>query len=269
MKKMNKENMKRKTGLILLTILFGVIMMLQTVKLTAFSSIPPAPSTGSPSDGASCINCHSGNPILNLNGVIETDIPQGGYVPGETYNVTIASGAERQNAQRYGFQLSPQDNNGNTIGTLVETTGTFVSADGQHIMHNGAQETSTPSWTFQWIAPEEGAGDFKFYLSVVAANFNNNPSGDEVILSSMEVQENQATTANKVFVRVPKVFANDQILSIEHPNLEQIKIYDVNGKLAYSSSSPSAVTDISTFESGMYIVTIKAEGKWFREKIIK
>lgn len=246
-----------------------ILGIMSISKLIAFSSIPPTGRTGSPSDGNSCIGCHGGSALLNLAGVIESDIPAEGYVPGETYNLTIASGASRNNAQRYGFQLSPQDNQGNTVGTLIQVSGTSVSNDGKYISHNGAQSEASPSWTFQWTAPDAGTGSFTFYLSVVAADGNGSTSGDEVILSDLEVSEAQSTSTGKIVFQQPKVFANDQILSIQHPNLEQINIYDINGKLAYSSSSPSAVTDISTFESGMYIVTIKAEGKWFREKIIK
>lgn len=237
--------------------------------LTAFSSVPPTGRTGSPSDGNSCVGCHGGSPVVNLNGVIETDIPVEGYTPGETYTITIASGASRDGAQRYGFQLSPQDDLGNTVGTLIQVSGTNVSNDGKYISHNGAQSTVSPDWSFQWTAPDAGTGSFSFYLSVVAADGTGNTSGDEVVLSSLEVTEGLITSSNNITVNRPKVFATKEIISIEHPNVEQVLIYDVNGKLAFSSSAPSAITDISTFESGMYIVTIKAEGKWFREKIIK
>lgn len=257
-------------------ILFSSILVIvlalvcfQFSEVVAFSSVPPSGRAGAPNDGTSCIGCHSGNQPVNLIGVIETDIPNEGYAPGETYNIIIASGAERQGKTRYGFQLTPQDDQGNLVGSLTQVSGTNITNDGKYISHNGAQSTSNPNWTFQWTAPQAGTGDFSFYLCVVAANSNGSSSGDEVVLSSLEIQENLTTSSVDLFVRAPMVFANQEILSVEHANLEAINIYDLNGKLTYSSSVPSAITDISAIKSGMYIVTIKAQGKWFREKIIK
>jgi hypothetical protein len=257
---------------ILLPFLFLVLLSLvyfQFSELVAFSSIPPSGRAGAPNDGSSCIGCHSGSQPVNLMGVIESDIPVEGYVPGETYSITIASGAERQGATRYGFQLTPQDDQGNLVGSLTQVSGTSVTGNGKYISHNGAQSTSSPNWTFEWTAPQAGAGDFSFYVCVVAANSNGSSSGDEVILSSMEIQENQTTSSANVFVQAPKIFATQEILSVEHSKLEAINMYDLNGKLVSSNSFPSVITDISNLKSGMYIVTIKAQGKWFREKIIK
>lgn len=248
---------------------FAIGLIAVSSTIIAFSSVPPSGRTGSPSDQSNCSGCHGGNPVLNLQDVIQTDIPESGYVPGETYSINISSGAERAGAQRYGFQLSPQDSEGALVGTLTSESGQTVSNDGKYISHNGAQATVSPSWTFSWTAPEAGAGNFTFYLSVVAANFNGGTSGDEVILSELSISEAVSNTTSSLVFDSPNIFVSNELLNIEHSRLEQLIVYDINGKMVYSSSAPSNKTDISLLKEGIYIVNIKANGKWFKEKFIK
>jgi len=151
----------------------------------------PAGRTGSPGDGANCTGCHAGTAV-NQTGMITSNIPAGGYTPGQTYQITgTVSSAGRT---KFGFQISPQRPNGNLLGTLVNATPTLTQIIGnnKYITHTAAGNqgsNGSHTWTFNWIAPPAGSGNVTFYGAFNATNNNNSSSGDIIFLSSLAVQE--------------------------------------------------------------------------------
>lgn len=151
----------------------------------------PAGRTGSPGDGASCTGCHAGTPN-NQAGMITSNIPAGGYTPGQTYQITgTVSAAGRT---KFGFQISPQSPNGSLLGTLVNATPTLTQIVGnnKYITHTAAGNqgsNGSHTWTFNWIAPAAGTGNVTFYGAFNASNSNNSSSGDIIYLSSLALQE--------------------------------------------------------------------------------
>ena len=68
----------------------------------------PGGKTGSPGDNTNCTSCHSGNEVITKNNIITTDIPISGYVPGETYTITI--NANHEGSDRIGFEICAENN---------------------------------------------------------------------------------------------------------------------------------------------------------------
>ncbi len=133
--------------------------------------------TGSPGDGKNCTFCHGGtaSPISN---VITSDIPASGYLPGENYTITVTTSG----SGRKGFQVSPQNVEGDLLGTLTAGAGNKLVGNGKYVTHSSGVLTPTAEWSFVWTAPAAGTGNVTFYGAYVISQPN-------VFVSSMTVQE--------------------------------------------------------------------------------
>lgn len=170
---------------------FGFILDLYYNDLQSFSSGPPAGRTGSPGDGANCTACHSGTPITQT-GLITTNIPSTGYVPGTTYLVTAT--VTMPGVTKFGFQISPQNVAGTLLGTLsiINTTQTQLVGNGKYVEHTSSGTSGTggtKTWTFNWTAPQSGTGNVTFYGAFNASNNNSSNTGDQIILTNTVVTE--------------------------------------------------------------------------------
>ena len=118
----------------------------------------PAGNSGSPSDGTTCAeSCHGGSAVTQA-GLITSNIPSAGYTPGSTYTITASiSGSGNK-----GFQVSPQNNSGALLGSLIAGTGSKIVST-KYVTHSSAKSSTAATWTFQWIAPAAGTGSVTFY----------------------------------------------------------------------------------------------------------
>ncbi|MCD6068429.1 MAG: hypothetical protein K0S33_3255 [Bacteroidetes bacterium] len=244
----------------------------------------PAARTGSPGDGSNCRACHSGAapPTANL---ISSDIPEEGYTPGTTYNISATISSPISN--KFGFEISPQNITGQLKGTLIATepTRTQLLSAGKYITHKAAGNAGTANsntWTFQWIAPAAGSGELTFYGAFVSANSNNNSLGDAVFLSTLSVVENEGavsltekrTTEGLYMFPIPC----SDLLTIKIPSgmdkIESITIISTNGaekkKLQKLTGQEVLTIDMSDLASGTYTALIKdVQGQISYKRIIK
>lgn len=133
----------------------------------SFTAGSPNACTGSPADKNSCAQpeCHEGTAVF-APGLISSDIPESGYVPGTTYTIkAVARGIA--SSTRFGFQVSPQNFQGDLMGTMVVTnaTETKITGKGKYITQKdlGVEGVANKEYSFQWVAPPAGSGDFCFY----------------------------------------------------------------------------------------------------------
>jgi hypothetical protein len=127
----------------------------------------PAGYTNSPGDGQNCTHCMGGT-AMAVTGWITSDIPVSGYIPGSTYIITVtATGSGNK-----GFQASPQDVQGNLLGTITAGTGNKLVGGGKYVTHNATQTGNPASWNFQWTAPVTGIGEVIFYGSIIVGKLN-------------------------------------------------------------------------------------------------
>jgi len=156
----------------------------------------PTGYTGSPLEfsGRTCGSgggCHGGG-VTDVAGWITSNIPDCGYTPGQTYNITVfVTSAGRT---KFGFSCSPQRSNGNTAGTLISAAGMQINGGGRYITHTSAgtaeNGSNSRTWNFQWTAPAAGSGTVTFYSAMNATNSSNSSSGDIIFKSSLAVIEN-------------------------------------------------------------------------------
>lgn len=245
----------------------------------------PAGRTGSPGDGSNCTGCHSGTAASNQTGWITSNIPASGYIPGQTYQITGTATA--QGRTKFGFQISPQNQSGTLLGTLVNTsTLTQIIGQNKYITHTTAGNqgsNGSHTWTFDWIAPAAGTGPVTFYGAFNATNANSSTSGDLVFLSTLAVQENVSsglteTAKENGFSVFPNPVTEGHIQITLHQSLRgntAVQVYSLEGKLMMSETlsgmqagSTHRIQLPAGTPQGMYLMNIVSEEATMVQKIM-
>jgi len=143
-----------------LPLLLSIASLLVLTSFVAFypTGAPPA-KTGSPGDGSNCTECHGGT-ATSVTGWITSNIPSGGYTPGQTYQITATN--QLTGSGKFGFEVSPQNAAGTLLGTLAAGTNSQLVGSNKYVTHTNAN-TTVSSWTFNWTAPAAGTGTVTFY----------------------------------------------------------------------------------------------------------
>ena len=238
--------------------------------------------TGSSGDTLkNCTACHGGKSYNEI-GWIKSNIPESGYVPGNTYTIEATGYGVTHN--RFGFLISPQAINGNLLGTIIrtDTVRTKLVGNNKYLTYteNGVDGIDSASWFFNWIAPASGTGDVVFY-----GGFNSNQDGhkggDVTHLSTLRVKEtgtasvsNLTNNLNQVTV-YPNPVAGVLNISFDlnKSTATKIEIIDLSGKqvlvLNNEISNGLVTKQIKTddFKSGIYFVKIQTENESITKKI--
>lgn len=165
--------------------------------------------TGSPGDnGMSCVSCHAGSPVTSTQGAITTNIPQAGYVPGQSYTVTVT--AQHPTFNVFGFMLTAETSTGAKAGTwsILNATETQLTAGGNYVSHTSSGifgSSNSKSWTVQWTAPTPGVGPVTFYVAINRANGNSTTSGDHIQIASLQVMQYTPPPPPPVCVKIDTV----------------------------------------------------------------
>lgn len=231
----------------------------------------PAGSTGSPADGATCFRsgCHFGSPIVKT-GIVSSDIPTSGYVPGVTYNMTVSfSGTGKK-----GFQISPQNTSGQLLGSLIAGTGSQIVST-KYITHTGVQTTATATWTFKWRAPAAGTGPVTFYCACAVTRnttwtttYTANEGATTGIARGEKMQ--QLTT-------FPNPFINDMEVkvSLKAATPVSVWVYALNGQLVHEQRMEAKAGDnsfalnLAAAQKGVYILKLEQDGEVYTSRIVK
>jgi len=162
--------MKKLLSLFAITICFAILFYPETTISNSVGS--PGGKTGSPTDGADCMQCHT---VLSTTSVltnITSDIPSSGYVPGTIYTITATINPL---STLSGFEVTcEEDATGSKTGTFF-TNSSFVGET--QMVNNGNSVTHTASgntlntWSFDWEAPVAGTGELTFYGAFIEAGY--------------------------------------------------------------------------------------------------
>ena len=225
--------------------------------------------------------CHGGT--ANSQPLISTNIDPNGYVPDSTYSISIT--VNQLGVSKFGFQSSPQDGNGDLIGTVIldNQAETQLLMSGKYITHtaSGTSGIDSRSWTYSWTAPPTGLGPVTFYAAANATNGDSTSSGDVIYTHSMLIQEEGfnsvfETLSNVNNVQVFVDFASSILifgLEGSMQRFDNIEIYSIAGALVtrVTNIHESEVwIDVSSLSKGMYIYRTQelggqiATGKFFR-----
>jgi len=244
----------------------------------------PFGAAGAPNDPANGCNrsgCHAGSSTVRA-GLINSNVPSTGYVPGQTYTFTIQ--ITEAGISKWGFQVSPQADNGTLLGTLTLTDATqtrFAAGGGSkyvtHTTAGNSGSTGSKSWTFDWTAPAAGTGDVTFYTYVMASNNNGSTSGDQLFRESVTFQEASGVGYNPLNNSALELFPNPSSTGFFMVNgltadLNLLRMFDMNGKLVFNELLVSGNKSISTagFDKGVYFVSIEGkQGRTVKKLVIQ
>lgn len=259
-------------------ITFSFIVLIFSVALISGitnGSQAPYGHTGSPGDGKTCNQCHSGTSLTDTN--ITTNIPASGYVPGTTYTITIS--VTRAGINKFGFQITAENTAHSKVGSFIITNSAQTKMVQNEVTHTGTGTgaiNNSKTWTVDWTAPAAGTGNVSFYTAINAANGNSHPSGDQILTSSLAVSEDLSSSIsnlvlNNDFKLYPTVAENK--FTIESNKLiSEIAIFDLTGKVIYQTNAVYGNLmniDITNYQSGTYIIQTKTDGGIITKKLIK
>lgn len=189
-----------------------LLLALTTAAAFAESGPPSIRFTGAPTDGGqTCAACHTGS--TDPRGSVTMDV--GEYNPGvlQTIHVTVA----HPQASRWGFQMTAR-----VVSDETKEAGTFTSNSSQvqvrcddgsrfgaappcggsrefaeHVLAPRTAAGAGFTFDVQWLPPANEVGDVRFYLSAVAANGDDSPTGDFVYTAVKTVSFTGACTLTK------------------------------------------------------------------------
>jgi len=259
----------------------AVASVIQSPDAHSRSAGSPAQHAGAPADngGQTCSKsgCHNTNPASDRDGMLSSNVPETGYIPGETYTITVS--VEQAGISKFGFQATAQDEAGNLQGSYIFTNPTetqhptigSASVLTKYITHTAAgNTTSTPgskSWSFDWVAPAAGTGDVNFYCAVNCANGNGNTGGDQIFKDVLTLIESISTSislddATDMLNVFPNPNTGNMVQVVVNHNAA-VTIYDSNGKAVMHSSAVKGTNtiDVSALESGIYFMSFEQNGE--------
>ena len=236
----------------------------------------PESASGSPTDGVTCAKsgCHAGTASAQDN-MITSNIPAAGYIPGQTYTITVS--ISQAGINKFGFSISPQSSSGAVLGSLVISNTTETQLKNvvhQYVTHTTAGNAGTGSktWSFDWIAPTVGTGPVPFYAAVNAANGNGNASGDQIFTDVYTVEEDITTgiqpNMNDVdFAVFPNPVEGNNVQVSFNANASttsRIRIMSLNGTVvneinhnATSYGNQHAALSLENLAKGVYFVEVQ------------
>jgi len=249
--------------------------------LLPYSSGSPGGKTGSTADGTLCTQCHGGSSII-VNNWISTNIPDSGYIAGETYSIT-ATGTHT-GVVKFGFELTAEDNSGSKKGSFVNTnaTQTKFTNNNSAVTHKSSGNTpsnNTKSWNFEWIAPVAGTGDITFYAAFNAANGNGSTSGDVIYKTSLNISENTSSgiLTDKDNSKQILIFQTTDLNYLTIKNIStdipetNIRLFDINGKLlklkSIRNNNMDITLNINDLKTNIYIIQIETKEELISRKV--
>lgn len=262
-----------KTTILLLVVLASGIIFTSEIM---HSDSSPGGYTGSPLDGKTCTRCHAGTAIAQ-DSMITSNIPESGYVPGQTYTITVQLDYSSMN--RCGFELTSE--------THFDKVGTFKTIDGQgtqllnfgraitHSYLGNTPKDGSKTWKVDWVAPAKSTGQVTFYAAFNAANGDGSSRGDQIITSNLQVQEAQVTGIEEQRNQAFSVYYNSnshtiRILNMPKPDTKaSAQIFSMNGTpvKSFPNVNNNATLSVSDLSSGIYIITIFQDSHVYTQKI--
>ena len=243
--------------------------------------------TGGPLAAGFCGNngCHASgafNPSVSIT-LLDNDVPTENYLPGTTYTIRVEITAGDGEPAAYGFQLVALDANDAGVGTLNPSANSqTLELNGVTYIEQNAPNEDNNFFEFEWIAPDDSAGDITFYTAGNAVNRNSSPTGDGAAITSLTVSELDVAIFNVEPLPIKLQIHPNPIQEYLNIFMEsdisgdvQLNVFDLSGKvliqkeLSIAIGSTSFRVDASNWNKGTYIVQLTDDQKTIAQKIIK
>lgn len=240
--------------------------------------------TGAPGED-NCTQCHvgtvnAGSSVNSLNVASGLNLVSG-YIPGQTYNVTVQMNTQ---STKKGFSAVALDINNNNAGSFtgLTTSGTqnFSSGNREYVSHTSSS-TGAIAWIWQWTAPATDVGDVFFYVATNETNDDGTTSGDQIYVSQHVVGSAASVEENSFSHNFSAGFnnaTNQLTVSFESlvVNTMHLNLVDMSGKSAFTYTLDDSVIGENqetivlpeTLKSGVYFVNFFVGNNAMSSKII-
>ena len=223
------------------------------------------PATTAPGEsGQTCgqSGCHNGG-AFDVAPEIELTDAAGdvvlGYVPGETYTVSLKINHSGLPAG-YGFQmvcLTDADNTGvNTFSNFVGDIDDIMLLDRQYVEQKSRLPVDLIPLT--WTAPEFGTGDVTFYAAANAVNGNGNSGGDGAGITSTTIVEGGPLSSSDIpslaDISISPNPTADYINIASSESIVAVNIYNTQGQKIISETTDRI--NVSDLRTGLYIAKV-------------
>ena len=221
-------------------------------------------------------NTGSGNIALVVN---ENDST---YIVGDSLSISIT--LENSGTTRNGFQILALNGDEENIGKWILTQPdemkiiNGIGLPSRRYVTHTVEGVDQSSWTLDWGAPTEDAGDITFYISVLASNNNGNNMGDTLYTSSKTLAFQEAVATNEPIIdheNIVTLFPNpvNDILQIQNHQSEsiQIALFDMTGRQLemLDMDRLEGTLDLSPYPKGLYLLKFQLSDGFFSRRVIK
>ena len=246
----------------------------------------PVQASGAPADNnrtCATSGCHSGS-ASDRDGLITSNVPSTGYIPGETYTMTVS--ITEAGISKWGFQATAQNSAGDLQGTYTLTNaaqtrlaaGTNGAKYVTHTTAGNSGSTGSKTWSFDWTAPAAGTGTVNFYTAAMASNNNGGTAGDLVYKDQLVLEEDLTTSAASTnaalsFNVFPNPTAGQEIVitTSKSSQASRLVIYNALGGIVKSENFAAGQhkVDVSKIPAGLYFIWLDQAGEKSMKRFIK
>lgn len=226
-------------------------------------------------NGVSTVGCTCHGPSTSTTSLQLFGLPLTGWIPGNTYSLSLTVTNFDSTLVNAGFDLSVDE--GSFSGNPAFTT---LTSNNKEIHHTAPQSliNGTAVWTFNWTAPTNAASSLViFKLASNCGNGNFQFSGDKWSMATFTTikattvglnEENELTNTVNIFPNPCKDQLN--INFTDQPFTGNILVLDMYGRNvlnSYVKQSKQAIIDLSALAAGVYMIC--GENRAFMTKIYR
>ena len=241
-------------NIIISSILIIILISIYPKISNTSTSGSPGGMTGSPADGASCTTCHYAG--VGNSGFIESNIPLTGYIPNQTYTLTLT--INQPGINKFGFEITSEEDNFGSAKTgtflLTNSNETKFVNNNNSVTHkaSGTSGNGGKTWEIDWQAPNSGTGTVNFYAAFIAANSDGQNSGDTWHSSNISITEDVVNSINEISKENQIIF-NYLTKEINVNNLSEINVYSINGKQILNKKNTTTIS-LKDIKPGIYLI---------------
>lgn len=244
--------------------------------------------TGSPLSAATCGACHGGNnfsPSIELE-VLKDGEPVTAYTAGEVYTMRVSAGFSGSPSV-FGFQAVALtgENDGQAGDFQNPPSGVQITDVNGREYPEHSQRSQSSVFEVEWVAPEEGTGDVRFYSSVLASNNAGGSSGDGVASLNAPIvltEDATSSTAGRLALNAEvAIFPNPARnkatlqLSAAQAGIYQVELLSAQGQLLRTNTvevngaNASLPVDLSALSNGLYLVRVSNGDRTAVRRLVK